>query len=263
MSTDFPVLEFVLRNYKNFNARATRDARSPTGATSRAAGRCSGRWRARCRLRSSASRWPRPSAPGLIHGLSVTGANLEESLFRLVAHHSYKDFPEYRYFTKEDDTKILERPHAPRDRHQHPRGRGVPRRREVHRPDVEGRDRERRAPLLARVLLRADPDDRAQAHEGNAEECWLLAAAEAKLPIVVPGYEDSTFGNIFASHVKHGECGACDRQVGHRVHGDVLRPVPRALVRRGRRLLPDRRRHRRRLPDLRRAVDQVRPRASR
>ena len=26
MSTDFPVLEFVLRNYKNFNSRATRDA---------------------------------------------------------------------------------------------------------------------------------------------------------------------------------------------------------------------------------------------
>jgi hypothetical protein len=37
---------------------------------------------------------------GLIHGLSVTGANLEESLFRLVAHDHYKDFPDYRYFTQ-------------------------------------------------------------------------------------------------------------------------------------------------------------------
>jgi deoxyhypusine synthase len=33
----------------------------------------------------------------------------------------------------------------------------------------------------------------------------LLAAAKAKLPIVVPGYEDSTFGNIFASYVKHND----------------------------------------------------------
>jgi deoxyhypusine synthase len=40
------------------------------------------------------------------------------------------------------------------------------------------------------------------------EDCWLLAAAKAKLPVVVPGYEDSTFGNIFASHVKLGECSA-------------------------------------------------------
>jgi deoxyhypusine synthase len=47
-----------------------------------------------------------------------------------------------------------------------------------------------------------------EAHEGKAEECWLLAAAENNIPIVVPGYEDSTFGNIFASHVKTGECSA-------------------------------------------------------
>ncbi len=44
--------------------------------------------------------------------------------------------------------------------------------------------------------------------EGNPDECWLLAAAKANLPIVVPGHEDSTFGNIFASHVKFGECSA-------------------------------------------------------
>jgi deoxyhypusine synthase len=45
-------------------------------------------------------------------------------------------------------------------------------------------------------------------HQGRADQCWLLAAAQAKLPMVVPGYEDSTFGNIFASHVKLGECSA-------------------------------------------------------
>jgi deoxyhypusine synthase len=45
-------------------------------------------------------------------------------------------------------------------------------------------------------------------HEGRAEECWLLAAAENNIPMVVPGYEDSTFGNIFASHVKLGDASA-------------------------------------------------------
>ena len=44
---------------------------------------------------------------GLVHGLSVTGANLEESLFRLVAHRGYRDFPDYRYFSKQDDARIL------------------------------------------------------------------------------------------------------------------------------------------------------------
>ena len=41
--------------------------------------------------------------------------------------------------------------------------------------------------------------------EGDPGECWLLAAAKANLPLVVPGYEDSTFGNIFASHVAAGD----------------------------------------------------------
>jgi deoxyhypusine synthase len=45
-------------------------------------------------------------------------------------------------------------------------------------------------------------------YEGNPDESWLLAAARANLPIVVPGFEDSTFGNIFAGHVKVGDCQA-------------------------------------------------------
>ena len=51
-------------------------------------------------------------------------------------------------------------------------------------------------------------------HKGPTDECWLLAAARAKLPLVVPGYEDSTFGNIFASHVKTGECSAAIAKSG-------------------------------------------------
>ena len=52
------------------------------------------------------------------------------------------------------------RPDAAGDGHEHPRGRGVPGRREDHRPDVEGRSRPRRAQVLARVLLRGHPGRR-------------------------------------------------------------------------------------------------------
>jgi deoxyhypusine synthase len=34
---------------------------------------------------------------------------------------------------------------------------------------------------------------------------WMIAAAEKNLPIVVPGWEDSTMGNIFASYCIKGE----------------------------------------------------------
>src|SRR5690606_5153053 len=58
-------------------------------------------------------------------------------------------------------------------------------------------------------------------HQGPVDECWLLAAAQAKLPIVVPGYEDSTFGNIFASYVKHGDLNASIAKSGVEYMGQL------------------------------------------
>src|SRR3569623_1672508 len=107
MATELPVLEFVVGNYKNFNARATRDAIVAYWRHIEKGGRMF--WAVAGAM--SSAQLGITLAPairaGLIHGLSVTGANLEESLFRLVAHHHYKDFPEYRYFTKDDATRIL------------------------------------------------------------------------------------------------------------------------------------------------------------
>src|SRR5262249_39757242 len=107
MTAQLPVLDFVLKNYKNFNSRATRDALVAYWRHVEGGGKMF--WAVAGAM--SSAQLGITLAPaireGLIHGLSVTGANLEESLFRLVAHHSYKDFPQYRYLTKQDDTKIL------------------------------------------------------------------------------------------------------------------------------------------------------------
>src|SRR5687767_10176133 len=102
-----PTLEFILKNYKNFNARAVRDATISYWRHVEGGGKMY--WTLAGAMSSAQlgiSLAPAIRA-GLIHGLSVTGANLEESLFRLVAHHGYKDFPDYRYMTKKDDTKVL------------------------------------------------------------------------------------------------------------------------------------------------------------
>ena len=85
MTTALPTLEFVLKNYKNFNARATRDALIAYHRHIEAGGRMF--WAVAGAM--SSAQLGITLAPairaGLIHGLSVTGANLEESLFRLVA----------------------------------------------------------------------------------------------------------------------------------------------------------------------------------
>jgi deoxyhypusine synthase len=203
-----PILEFVLRNYKNFNARATRDALIAYWRHIEQGGRMF--WAVAGAM--SSAQLGITMAPairaGLIHGLSVTGANLEESLFRLVAHDHYRDFPDYRYFTKQDDTKILN------DRMRRVTDTSIPEDeafRAVEKYVVpmwkratESGERRFWHEYFYELIQSIDPELR----QGRADECWLLAAAQAKLPVVVPGYEDSTFGNIFASHVKTGECGA-------------------------------------------------------
>lgn len=208
LNVDLPILDFVLSNYKNFNARATRDALISYWRHVQTGGRMF--WAVAGAM--SSAQLGITLAPairaGLIHGLSVTGANLEESLFRLVAHHSYKDFPDYRYFTKQDDTKILE------DRMRRVTDTSIPEDeafRVVEKIIVPMWQNatakgERRFwhEYFYELIQAIDPS----VYEGNPDDCWLLAAAKAKLPIVVPGYEDSTFGNIFASYVKTGECNA-------------------------------------------------------
>ena len=207
-SPELPVLQLILENYKNFNARATRDA---TLAYWRHIERGGKMFWAVAGAMSSAqlgiTMAPAIRA-GLIHGLSVTGANIEESLFRLVAHDHYKDFPDYRYLTKADDTKILN------DRMRRVTDTSIPEDeafRAVEKYVVpmwkrasEKGERRFWHEYFFELVQAVDP----KLYQGRPDQCWLLAAAQAKLPMVVPGYEDSTFGNIFASHVKLGECSA-------------------------------------------------------
>lgn len=207
MST-LPITNFILKNFQNFNARATKDATKAYWKHVNGGGRMF--WAVAGAMSSAQLGIVMAEGIrcGLIHGLSVTGANLEESLFRLVAHTHYKDFPEYRYFTKEDDTKILE------NRMRRVTDTSIPEDeafRAVEKYIVpmwkeatKNGTRKFWHEYFYEVILKLDP----KIFEGNPDECWLLAAAKANLPIVVPGHEDSTFGNIFASYVKSGECSA-------------------------------------------------------
>ncbi|NLW82647.1 MAG: deoxyhypusine synthase family protein [Desulfovibrionales bacterium] len=204
--TGLPVCEFIVRNYHNFNARAVRDALVAYWRHVEAGGRMF--WAVAGAM--SSAQLGITLAPairaGLIHGLSVTGANLEESLFRLVAHGHYQDFPDYRYFTKQDDTDILNRgmrrvtdTSIPEDEAFRAVERVIV---PMWKSATEKGERHFWHQYFYRLVRALGPDQ----HAGSPQECWLLAAAEKDLPLVVPGYEDSTFGNIFASYVKTGEC---------------------------------------------------------
>jgi deoxyhypusine synthase len=141
-----------------------------------------------------------------IHIISCTGANLEESIFRLVAHDSYHDYPDYRYFTKEDDQKILEAGHRRVTDTSIPEEEAF----RVVEPMILKKWKEAEAKgeryfpheYFYQLLL---SDELKGKYEGDPEHCWLLEAARQNLPMVVPGWEDSTLGNIFAGYCKSGE----------------------------------------------------------
>lgn len=203
---NLPTLEFVLKNYKNFNSRATKDALVAYWRHIEKGGRML--WAVAGAM--SSAQLGITMAPairaGLIHALSVTGANLEESLFRLVAHKSYQDFPHYRYLRKEDDQKILQ------ERMRRVTDISIPEDeafRAVEKYIVpmwkdaaKNNQRKFWHEYFYELVLKLDKG----LYEGSPEESWLLEAAKNNIPIVVPGYEDSTFGNIFASYVRTGEC---------------------------------------------------------
>ncbi len=206
MTSPTPMIDFVMKHYQNFNSRALKDATISYYHHIARGGKMF--WAVAGAM--SSAQLGITMAPairqGLIHGLSVTGANLEESLFRLVAHTHYKDFPHYRYFTKDDDTRILED--------------GMRRVTDTSIPEDEAFRKVEKVivPMwkdatahgthkfwheyFYDLILQLD----SRIFEGDPSQCWLLEAAKARLPIVVPGHEDSTFGNIFASYIKSGEC---------------------------------------------------------
>jgi deoxyhypusine synthase len=143
---------------------------------------------------------------GKIHAISCTGANLEEDIYNLVAHDHYVRVPNYRDLTPEDEHELLSR-HLNRVTDTCiPEEEAIRRIEDAildewHAADSAG---ERYFPheFLYRILRSGRLEQYYQIDPANS---WMVAACEKNLPIFVPGWEDSTTGNIFASHCIRGD----------------------------------------------------------
>lgn len=143
---------------------------------------------------------------GKVHAICCTGANLEEDVFNLVAHSHYVRVPNYRELSAADEEALLER-HLNRVTDTCiPEFEAIRRIEKVILEEWQEADRAGtpRFPheFLYRILLSGKLTEH---YDADPKDSWLLAAAERNLPIIVPGWEDSTLGNIFASHVINGD----------------------------------------------------------
>ncbi len=140
-----------------------------------------------------------------VHIISCTGANLEEDVFNLVAHDFYKRIPQYRDLTPEDEWKLLEQ------KYNRVTDTCIPEEEAMRRIEdkmlqlwAEARDSGRRY-FPHEFFYRLLRDGRLESeYQIDPKDSWLLTAMEKNLPIVVPGWEDSTLGNIFAAHCIRG-----------------------------------------------------------
>lgn len=201
-----PIRDFIERNYLHFNAAVLKDAAvgyethidkggkmmvTLAGAMSTA------------ELGKSLAEMIRQDKVSII---SCTGANLEEDVMNLVAHSHYERIPHYRDLTAEQEQELLDR-HLNRVTDTCIPEEEAFRRLESHMVDLWVKAEaagERYFPheyffqaLLSGVLE--------QYYEIDPEDSWMLAAAKKGIPIVVPGWEDSTLGNIFAGRCIRGE----------------------------------------------------------
>ena len=141
-----------------------------------------------------------------IHIISCTGANLEEDVMNLVAHNHYKRIPHYRDLTPTEERELLDQ--------------GLNRVTDTCIPEEEAfrvlqkhmfelwkaaeEKGERYFPheFLYQLLNSGALEE---AYQIDPKDSWMIQAAKKNLPMVVPGWEDSTMGNIFASSVIKGE----------------------------------------------------------
>ncbi len=201
-----PITDFVRHHYRHFNAAALIDAADAYSKHLESGGymmvTLAGAM-STAELGLSLAEMIRQDKVQII---SCTGANLEEDIFNLIAHDFYERVPHYRDLTPEEEQGLL-------DRHMN-------RVTDTCIPEMEAMRRLEGA--LVDEWTRADAaGERYFPHEflyrlirsGALEEhyqidpkdSWMVAAAEKNLPIIVPGWEDSTTGNMFAGHCITGD----------------------------------------------------------
>ena len=134
---------------------------------------------------------------GKVHSISCTGANLEEDLFLLLAGDKYETVEDWRSQSAMEDYELNLR--------------GMNRVTDVCIPEDAAIRR------VESMILEIWKEEPRLPHEHlyallerielgpRSENSWLLAAKQMNIPILVPGWEDSTLGNLFAAACVRGD----------------------------------------------------------
>ncbi len=201
-----PVSQFIARNYRHFNSAALVDAAKGYEDHLKAGGKMLVTLAGAMSTAELGLSLAEMIRRDKVHAIVCTGANLEEDVFNLVAHDYYERVPNYRDLTAADEQELLER-HMNRVT-------------DTCIPEMEAMRRIEKA-VLEEWMAADAAGERYFPHEFmyrilrsgklkksyqiDPKNSWLMAAAEKNLPIIVPGWEDATLGNMYAAAVIRGD----------------------------------------------------------
>jgi len=201
-----PVSQFLLHHYRHFNAAALVDAAKGYEQHLDSGGKMLVTLAGAMSTAELGLSLAEMIRQDKVHAIVCTGANLEEDIFNLVAHEYYERVPNYRDLTPADEQDLLKR-HMNRVTDTCiPEMEAMRRIESVVLEEWVAADRagERYFPhefmykILRSGKLKAS-------YQIDPKNSWMVAACEKNLPMIVPGWEDATLGNMFAGHCISGD----------------------------------------------------------
>ena len=200
-----PISQFIQRHYRHFNAATLVDAAEGYARLLEGGGKMFVTLAGAMSTAELGQSLAEMIRRDKVHGICCTGANLEEDLYNLVAHDFYERVPHYRDLSPQDEQALLDR-HLNRVTDT-----CIPEEEAMRRLETKIRPRwhvtaeagEGKFPheFLFESLLSGELEE---FYQIDPADSWMLAAAQKNLPMFVPGWEDSTMGNMFASEIVLG-----------------------------------------------------------
>ena len=195
-----PISEFIDRHYRHFNAAVVKDAADAYIAHINGGGKMMITLAGAMSTAELGISLAEMIRQDKVHAITCTGANLEEDLFNLVARTHYERLPNYRELSPKQEEALLKR-HLNRVTDT-----CIPEEEAIRRIErllidewvLAVKTKERKFPheFLFKVLRECRLK---KFYEIDPADSWMMAAAQKDLPMVVPGWEDSTLGNIYAA----------------------------------------------------------------
>ncbi len=194
------ISEFIDRHYRHFNAAVLKDAADAYVAHLDRGGKMMITLAGAMSTAELGVSLAEMIRQDKVHAITCTGANLEEDLFNLVARSKYERIPNYRELSPQQEKELLAR-HLNRVTDTCiPEEEAI---RRIERAVIDewvAADKKKEHFFPHEFLFKILRECRLKKfYEIDPADSWMMAAAQKDLPLFVPGWEDSTLGNIYAA----------------------------------------------------------------